>query len=90
MRREGLDGRGEELVGVGPVAGARRAEGAGEGGLGREAPGEGEEPAPGDGVGAPEGGGEVDAVEAGEVGLEELPPVDEELAEAYRSGTATP
>jgi hypothetical protein len=90
MRRGGLGQGGEELLGVGPVAGTGDAVGAGERGLGGDAFGESEEAAPGDGLRAPDGGGEVETVEPGEVGLEELPSVYEELAEAYDSGAAIP
>lgn len=90
VRRGRLGEGGEQLLDVGPVAGAGDAVGTGERGLGGYPLGEGEEPPAGNGVGAPDGGGQVETIEPCKIGLEELPPVNEELAEAYDSGAAIP
>jgi hypothetical protein len=67
---------GEELLGVSPLPRLRRAVRAGDRGLRGEALQEGAEASSGDLLGAPDPGGEVDPVEALEVGLEQIPETD--------------
>lgn len=62
---------------------------AGEAALEREPEDEGLEPSEGERLETPYGLGEVDRVEAGEVGLEERPEAEDRYPEALDSGSVT-